>query len=32
MREFFALKKLLSYFQQKDMSVFGYKFVKHLMS
>ena len=26
------MQKLLSFFQQKNISVFGYKVVKHLMS
>ena len=30
MEEAFALQKLLSFFQQKKSSVFGYKVVKHL--
>ena len=32
MWEAFAVQKLLSFFQQKSISVFGYKVVKHLTS
>ena len=32
MWEAFALQKLLSFLQQKNISVFGYKVVKHLTS
>ena len=32
MREAFAVQQLLSFFQQKIISVFGYKVLKHLTS
>ena len=32
MCEAFALQKLLSFFQQKNFSAFGYKIIKHLTS
>ena len=32
MWEAFAVQKFLSFFQQKNISVFGYKVVKHLTS